>query len=224
MIDLSRMRGATSIPSGGLPACAAARCSPSSTTPPRRTGSSARSASSLTLAWRPDAGRRDGSAAAQARSDDRQPACGRARDRRRPGRAGERGRESRALLGHARGGRELRDRDVVRVPLHPFEGRSRMARSPIRSSGPRSWPSATASPWRTGRRAVDVLGMAAAGNARGPVASVSVLHSGSPADAERDFAGLRALDDPLEDESSRSRTWRRSACSTRRWSGDSASP
>ena len=29
--------------------------------------------------------------------------------------------------------------------------------------------------------------------------SVSVLHCGSPADAERDLAGLRALDDPLED-------------------------
>ena len=30
---------------------------------------------------------------------------------------------------------------------------------------------------------------------------------------------LRALDDPLEDSSSRSLTWRRSACSTRRWRG-----
>ena len=66
---------------------------------------------------RPHARRWDGPAAAQARSDDRQPARGRARDRGRPGRAGERGRESRALLGHARGRRELRDRDVVRV--HP---------------------------------------------------------------------------------------------------------
>ena len=43
------------------------------------------------------------------------------------------------------------------------------------------------------------FGMAVGGDARGPVASVSVLHSGSPADAERDLAGLRALDDPLED-------------------------
>ena len=34
---------------------------------------------------------------------------------------------------------------------------------------------------------------------RAPVASVSVLHSGSPADAERDLAALRALDDPLDD-------------------------
>ena len=43
------------------------------------------------------------------------------------------------------------------------------------------------------------FGMGVGGDARGPVASVSVLHSGSPADAERDLAGLRALDDPLED-------------------------
>ena len=43
------------------------------------------------------------------------------------------------------------------------------------------------------------FGMAVGGDDRGPVASVSVLHSGSPADAERDLAGLRALDDPLED-------------------------
>jgi FAD/FMN-containing dehydrogenase len=39
----------------------------------------------------------------------------------------------------------------------------------------------------------------AVGGTHGPVASVSVLHSGSPADAERDLAVLRALDDPLED-------------------------
>ena len=43
------------------------------------------------------------------------------------------------------------------------------------------------------------FGMAAGGDARGPVASVSVLHSGSAADAERDLAGLRALAGPLED-------------------------
>jgi FAD/FMN-containing dehydrogenase len=43
------------------------------------------------------------------------------------------------------------------------------------------------------------FGMAAGGDARGPVASVSVLHIGSPADAERDLAVLRGLDDPLED-------------------------
>jgi FAD/FMN-containing dehydrogenase len=43
------------------------------------------------------------------------------------------------------------------------------------------------------------FGMAVGEDARGPVASVSVLHSGSSADAERDLAGLRALDDPLED-------------------------
>ena len=43
------------------------------------------------------------------------------------------------------------------------------------------------------------FGMAAGGDARGPVATVSVLHSGSPLDAERDLAGLRALADPLED-------------------------
>jgi FAD/FMN-containing dehydrogenase len=35
--------------------------------------------------------------------------------------------------------------------------------------------------------------------AGGAVASVSVLHCGSAADAERDLAGLRALGDPLED-------------------------
>jgi FAD/FMN-containing dehydrogenase len=43
------------------------------------------------------------------------------------------------------------------------------------------------------------FGMAVGGEARAPVASVSVLHSGSAADAERDLAGLRALADPLED-------------------------
>jgi FAD/FMN-containing dehydrogenase len=43
------------------------------------------------------------------------------------------------------------------------------------------------------------FGLAAGGDARGPVATVSVLHCGSAADAERDLAGLRALDDPLED-------------------------
>jgi FAD/FMN-containing dehydrogenase len=43
------------------------------------------------------------------------------------------------------------------------------------------------------------FGLAVGGDAQGPVASVSVLHSGSPADAERDLAGLRALDDPVED-------------------------
>ncbi len=43
------------------------------------------------------------------------------------------------------------------------------------------------------------FGMAVGGDARRPVASVSVLHSGSSADAEKDLAGLRALDDPLED-------------------------
>jgi FAD/FMN-containing dehydrogenase len=39
----------------------------------------------------------------------------------------------------------------------------------------------------------------AVGAARRAAASVSVLHMGSPADAERDLAGLRALDDPNED-------------------------
>jgi FAD/FMN-containing dehydrogenase len=43
------------------------------------------------------------------------------------------------------------------------------------------------------------FGMTVGGDARGPVASVSVLHSGSAADADRDLAALRALDDPLED-------------------------
>src|SRR3954454_597561 len=43
------------------------------------------------------------------------------------------------------------------------------------------------------------FGMAVGGDARAPVASVSVLHSGSPANAERDLAGLRALCDPHED-------------------------
>jgi hypothetical protein len=37
-----------------------------------------------------------------------------------------------------------------------------------------------------------------AGDARGPVAYVSVLHSGSRAEAERDLAGLSGLGDPLE--------------------------
>jgi len=41
------------------------------------------------------------------------------------------------------------------------------------------------------------MGVPAAG--RPPVATVSVLHSGSSDDAERHLAGLRALDDPLED-------------------------
>ena len=43
------------------------------------------------------------------------------------------------------------------------------------------------------------FGMGVGGSAPGPVATVSVLHSGSPADAERDLAGLRALKDAIED-------------------------
>jgi len=43
------------------------------------------------------------------------------------------------------------------------------------------------------------FGLAAAVDGRGPIATVSVLHSGSPADAKRDLAGLRALGDTLED-------------------------
>ena len=43
------------------------------------------------------------------------------------------------------------------------------------------------------------FGMGIGADDRGPTASVSVLHSGSPAAAERDLAGLRALNDPLED-------------------------
>jgi FAD/FMN-containing dehydrogenase len=43
------------------------------------------------------------------------------------------------------------------------------------------------------------FGMAAGADGRGPTASVSVAHSGSPADVERDLAALRALEDPLED-------------------------
>ena len=43
------------------------------------------------------------------------------------------------------------------------------------------------------------FGISVGGAARAPLASVSVLHSGSPGDAERDLAGLRALADPLED-------------------------
>ena len=100
---------------------------------------------------RPHARRRDGPAAAQARSDDRQPARRRGRDRGRPGRAGERGRASRALLGHARS-RELRDRDLVRVSLHPFEGlvTHGTVTHPIeRAAG--SWPSDSGSSSTKGR-------------------------------------------------------------------------
>jgi len=43
------------------------------------------------------------------------------------------------------------------------------------------------------------FGIAVEADARAPTASVSVLHSGSPDDAERDLARLRALADPLED-------------------------
>jgi len=43
------------------------------------------------------------------------------------------------------------------------------------------------------------FGMTVARDATEPVATVSVLHSGSPAEAERDLAVLRALGDPLED-------------------------
>jgi FAD/FMN-containing dehydrogenase len=43
------------------------------------------------------------------------------------------------------------------------------------------------------------FGMSVGGAARGPVASVSVLHCGSPDDAARDLAGLRGLGEPLED-------------------------
>ncbi len=43
------------------------------------------------------------------------------------------------------------------------------------------------------------FGMSVGGNGAGPVATVSVLHSGPPDTAERDLAGLRALDGALED-------------------------
>ena len=43
------------------------------------------------------------------------------------------------------------------------------------------------------------FGLAMGGDGRGPVATVSVCHCGSPADVERDLAGLRALEAPLED-------------------------
>ena len=43
------------------------------------------------------------------------------------------------------------------------------------------------------------FGLANGVDGRGPVATVSVLHSGSPADVERDLAALRGLDNPLED-------------------------
>ena len=43
------------------------------------------------------------------------------------------------------------------------------------------------------------FGMAVGRDGRGPVASVSVAHSGSPAHIERDLAPLRALEGPLED-------------------------
>jgi FAD/FMN-containing dehydrogenase len=43
------------------------------------------------------------------------------------------------------------------------------------------------------------FGMGVGGNAHGPVASVSVLHGGSPDAAERDLAALRALAGSLED-------------------------
>ncbi|MFL6068358.1 MAG: FAD-binding oxidoreductase [Gaiellaceae bacterium] len=43
------------------------------------------------------------------------------------------------------------------------------------------------------------FGIAVDADARAPTASVSVLHSGSPGDAERDLARLRAVADPLED-------------------------
>jgi FAD/FMN-containing dehydrogenase len=43
------------------------------------------------------------------------------------------------------------------------------------------------------------FGVAVGADTRAPTASVSVLHSGSPDDAERDLARLRAVADPLED-------------------------
>jgi FAD/FMN-containing dehydrogenase len=43
------------------------------------------------------------------------------------------------------------------------------------------------------------FGMGVGGEPRRPAVSVSVLHSGSSADAERDLAGLRAVGDPIED-------------------------
>jgi FAD/FMN-containing dehydrogenase len=43
------------------------------------------------------------------------------------------------------------------------------------------------------------FGMGVGGDGRGPTASVSVAHTGSAADVERDLAALRALEDPLED-------------------------
>ena len=63
----------------------------------------------------PDARRRHGPPAAQARAVHRLPARGRARHGRRPAGPRERRREPGPVLGHARRGRELRDRDGTRV-------------------------------------------------------------------------------------------------------------
>ena len=146
----------------------------------------------------------------------------RARDRRRPSRAGERGRGSRALLGHPGRRRELRDRDVVRVPPASLRRRRHARTVTIRSSGrelaelyrelvadgPDELWTSSACP--------------SARMPRGPTASCPSC-TADAADAERVLAGLRALDDPLEDSVESGPPCRPSVCSTRRWSGASAS-
>ena len=151
---------------------------------------------------RPHARRRDGPAAAQARTDDRQPARGRARDRGRPGRAGKRGRESRALLGPARSRCELRDRDVVRVPAcipstelvthgtvtHPIERAEELAERYHELVG------------RRAGRAVDVLRHGRRrGRSRAGRVGVRACTAGRRRTRSGTSPALRALEDPLED-------------------------
>ena len=84
----------------------------------------------------------------------------------------------------------LRDRDLFEFRLHPFEGlvTHGTVTHPIERAA-RSWPSDSGAVDEGPDELWTSFGMAVGGDARGPVASVSVLHSGSLVDAERDLAG-----------------------------------
>ena len=89
---------------------------------------------------RVDARRRPRLADAAPRAHLRQPPVGPARHRRRPARDRERGREPRSLLGRPRRRRQLRDRDVLRVPAASGHDGPGGVRPLSAHAGPRGLP------------------------------------------------------------------------------------
>ena len=129
VLDFSRMRGVAVDPAAKVARAAGGRAVGRRRS--RDAGARARRAGRPDLAHGhrgADARRWHRLALAPARPDDRQPAVGRSRHRRRAARHRLGGREPRAVLGPARRLRQLRRRRLVRVP--PARGRPARARRP----------------------------------------------------------------------------------------------